>query len=243
MSAPATDGLDPFNTKRPVVHELKFHQKLLFYPASWFLQLYFRTWRVRLDEASRKILEQTPSPRMIVVWHNRSFPMPEVFRRCFQPERVSCLISPSKLAAWEVAFFRQFRLRVVRGSSTRRSVQAARELFRELRSGNDVGISPDGPSGPLYSFKPGAVAIARKAGVPVLLAIPNARAARRLKTWDRHLVPYPFATIDLDVRVVAPDNPVWNGSDEQVAAHLREVCLEITKDPFHVDPDEQARAD
>jgi lysophospholipid acyltransferase (LPLAT)-like uncharacterized protein len=198
---------------------------------------------VRLDEASRKILVDHPSPRMIVVWHNRSFPMPEVFRRCFQPERVSCLISPSKMAAWEVAFFRQFRLRVVRGSSTRRSVQAAREMFRELRSGNDVGISPDGPSGPLYSFMPGAVAIARKARVPVLLSIPNARAARRLKTWDRHLVPYPFARIDLALRVVSPDDPLWELSNEEAAARLREVCLEITSDPFHLESHEQERAD
>ena len=238
MTSAAQDDRDPFNTKRPEVHELNWARKLVFYPAAWALQLYFRTWRVRMDELSTKILEAHGSPRIIVVWHNRSFPMPEVFRRCFDPSRIACLISPSKAAAWEVAFFRQFRLRAIRGSSTRRSIQSAREMLRELRSGNDVGISPDGPSGPLYSFQTGAVAIARKAGVPVLLAIPNAGASRRLKTWDRHLIPYPFARIDLAVRVVMVDDPAWEKSNDEVAAHLREVCLEITEDPFHFTPHE-----
>jgi lysophospholipid acyltransferase (LPLAT)-like uncharacterized protein len=240
MTKTGKDAHDPFNTKRPEVHELKWHQKVVFYPAAWCLQLYFRTWRVRLDQTSRNILESNGSPRIIVVWHNRSLPMPELFRRCFDPSKIACLISPSKAAAWEVAFFRQFRLRAIRGSSTRRSVQAAREMLRQLRNGRDAGISPDGPSGPLYSFQPGAVAIARKARVPVLLAIPNARAARRLNTWDRHLIPYPFARIDLAVRVVKPDDAVWEKSNEEVAAHLRQVCLEITSDPFHLNPHEQA---
>ncbi|NDV63307.1 DUF374 domain-containing protein [Puniceicoccales bacterium CK1056] len=243
MSETGKDARDPFNTKRPEVHELKWHQKIVFYPAAWSLQLYFRTWRVRVDDISGQFLSATTSPRMIVVWHNRSLPMPELFRRCFDPSKIACLISPSKAAAWEVAFFRQFRLRAIRGSTTRRSVQAAREMLRELRSGNDIGVSPDGPSGPLYSFQPGAVAIARKAKVPVMLAIPNTTNARRLKTWDRHLVPWPFARIELAVRVISPDDPIWDKSNEEVAAHLREVCLEITNDPFHLESHEQARVD
>lgn len=240
MSRRHDENWDPFNVKGKAVHELSFLRKLVFYPAAWFLQLYFRTWRIRMDEASRKAFQQASPPRLVVVWHNRSLPMPEVFRRCFNPEKVVCLISPSKLAAWEVAFFHQFRLQVVRGSTTRRSVQAAREMLRGLRSGNDVGISPDGPSGPLYSFQLGAIAIARKAGVPMLLAIPNCRRARRLNTWDRHLVPWPFARIDFRARLIAADDPVWEGTNEEVAEHARRVCLEITDDPFHVDNHEQA---
>lgn len=234
MTQPPPDSHDPFNTRRPEVHELTGWRKAIFYPVSWLLQLYFRTWRIVLDPESEEILRKSAPPRLIVVWHNRSLPMPEVFRRCFDPERIACLISPSRMAAWEVAFFRRFRLRVVRGSTTRRSIQAARELFREIRAGNDVGISPDGPSGPLYSFQPGAIAIARKARVPLLLAIPNCRRARRLRTWDRHLVPWPFARIDLSVRRIDPDDKVWELPNPGAAGEIRRVCLEITHDPFQI---------
>lgn len=234
MSSPPSDSHDPFNTQRPTVHELGPARTVLFTPLVWLLQLYFRTWRISLDEDSARALRETPLPRLIVVWHNRSLPMPEVFRRFFDPTRLACLISPSRMAAWEVAFFRRFRLRVVRGSTTRRSIQAARELFRELRGGHDVGISPDGPSGPLYSFQPGAVAIARKAGVPLLLAIPNCRQAIRLKTWDRHMVPWPFARLEVRIRAILPDDPLWQLPQSETAEAIRQVCLEITEDPAYL---------
>jgi lysophospholipid acyltransferase (LPLAT)-like uncharacterized protein len=235
---PSAHAHDPFNTRRPEVHELRGWRRVVLWPVAVLLQLYFRTWRIRLDADSAEALAATGPPRLIVVWHNRSLPMPEVFRRRFDPARVTCLISPSRMAAWEVAFFRRFRLRVVRGSTTRRSIPAAIELLRALRAGHDVGISPDGPSGPLYSFQPGAVAIARKAAVPLLLVIPNCRAALRLPTWDRHLVPLPFARIDLAVRSIPADDPLWCAPNAAVAARARQVCLEISRDPFQVDADE-----
>jgi lysophospholipid acyltransferase (LPLAT)-like uncharacterized protein len=208
----------------------------LFLPAAWCLQAWLRSWRMSLDEPSRSLLQTTPSPRMIVVWHNRSLVAPEMFRRFFDPSRIACLISPSRMAAWEVAYFQRFQLRAIRGSTTRRSIQAAREILQQLRNDNDIGISPDGPSGPLYTFQPGAVALARKAGVPLLLAIPNCRSAFRLKTWDRHMVPAPFARIEVAIRAIQPDDPVWETPDAQIAAHARKVCLEITRDPFQLDP-------
>ena len=233
MKAARSDH-DPFNTRRPEVHNLAGWRRLLFYPTAWSLKLYFRSFRFSLDPESERLLHEIPPPRLIVVWHNRSLVAPEMFRRFFDPSRLACLISPSRLAAWEVAFFKEFRLRAVRGSTTRRSIQAAREMFRLLRDGNDIGVSPDGPSGPLYSFQPGAVAIARKAGVPLLFSIPNCSFAWRLPTWDRHLVPPPFARIDLGLRALLPDDPIWNEPNHAVAAKARQVCLEITRDPFQI---------
>ena len=79
------------------------------------------------------------------------------------------------------------------------------------------------------------VAIFKIAAVPILLLVPNARAALRLPTWDRHLVPLPFARIDLAARAILPDDPVWQEPDAAVAAHARRVCLELTRDPFQID--------
>jgi len=232
MTRPAPDQHDPFNTRRPDVHELTGWRWILFYPAALGLWLYFLTWRFRIDAPDRRILESTPGPRLVVSWHNRSLVMPQLLRRILDPSKLFCLISPSRMAAWEVAFFDLFGLRVVRGSTTRRSIQAAIEILRALRRGDDAGISPDGPSGPLYAFQKGAVTLARKAGVPLIILVPNCRAAWRLRTWDRHLVPLPFARIRIRIRAVMPDDPVWNQSDEAVSAQLRRVCLEMTEDPF-----------
>ncbi len=231
---------DPYNTRRPQVHELTPLQRLVFRPPALALCGWFRTWRMELTPAARAALRDTAPPRLIVSWHNRSLTGPEVIRRLLHPRRTVCLISPSRMAAWEVALFELFGLRAVRGSTTRRSIQAARELLRALRSGHDACVTPDGPRGPLYAFQPGAVALARLARVPLLVIIPNARAALRLPTWDRHLVPLPFARVEVAMRVVAADDPLWLLPDAAAAARLRQVCLELTKDPFSVPADEQA---
>ncbi|MGC9450309.1 MAG: lysophospholipid acyltransferase family protein [Oceanipulchritudo sp.] len=235
MKRTAAEPHDPWNTRRRVVHELKGWQWLAYYPASWGLRLLFLTWRFRVPPEGRKILRETASPRLIVMWHNRTLVAVEMLLRFFDPPSVACMISPSRMAAWEAAFFRKLGFRVVRGSTTRRSVQAGIELVRALRDGRDAGLTPDGPSGPLYSFQEGALAIARKAGVPILLIVPNSRAAWRPRTWDRHLVPLPFARIELRMRVIHPGDPVWGRKNPEAASELRRVCLEMTEDPFTVE--------
>jgi lysophospholipid acyltransferase (LPLAT)-like uncharacterized protein len=69
----------------------------------------------------------------------------------------------------------------------------------------------DGPSGPQYEFKPGAVLMARIASVPL---VPMACAADRawyLNRWDAFMIPKPFARIVLAVGEpldVPPDTPL-----------------------------------
>lgn len=232
MNQKAPDDHDPFNTKRPEVYDLKGLQWLLFYPAAWGLWLYYRSFRWRMDEETKRQLAALPAPRLIAVWHNRSLVAAEWLRMTFDPPRFACLISPSRMAAWEVAFFRFLKLKVIRGSSTRRSVQAAIEILRALREGNDAGISPDGPSGPLYSFQEGAITLARKAGASMVVLSLNAGAAYRARTWDRHLIPIPFARVDVLVRIIEPDDPIWEKPDAEVAAEVRSILLEMTRDPF-----------
>ena len=234
MKTPPPDNHDPFNTQRPEVFNLTGWRVFVFYPAVWVLWLYYRTLRIRIDPTSREALQSTSAPRIIATWHNRSFVASSVIARLTDPSKVACLISPSKMAAWEVALFHFLHYKVVRGSTTRRSVQAGIELIRALREGNDVGITPDGPSGPLYSFQQGTAALAQKASVPMLFFSLNCRSAIRLNTWDRHLIPLPFARIEVRVRKVDSTDPVWSLEPEKATTELRRVCLEITEDPFKV---------
>jgi len=187
-----------------------------------------------VDEPSREVLDTSTPPRILATWHNRSFATPAVVARLTDPAKVACLISPSKMAAWEVALFKFLNYKVVRGSTTRRSVQAGIELLRALREGNDVGITPDGPSGPLYAFQPGTAAIARKASSPTLFFGMNCRTAIRLNTWDRHMIPLPFSRIEVRIQKIDSTDPVWSGQPESTTIELRRVCLEVTEDPFKV---------
>ena len=58
-----------------------------------------------------------------------------------------------------------------------------------------MAITPDGPRGPAERVKPGIVAAAQHAGVPVVPATARPSRAWWLSTWDRFCIPKPFATI------------------------------------------------
>jgi len=234
MSTPQPDDRDPFNIRRPKVYEINGWRRLVFLPFACLLYVYQSTLRFRVSERERELLRRTPRPRLLVSWHNRGLVGPAMFARLLQADRITVLVSASRMAAWQAEFFTWQHFRVVRGSSTRRSIQGTLGMLRSIREGHDAAVAPDGPSGPLYSFKPGAVAMARKARVPMLLMIPSARAAFHLNGWDRHFVPWPFARVEVRIRVVRPDDPVWGGTDEEVAREIRRVCLEMTRDHFNV---------
>lgn len=83
----------------------------------------------------------------------------------------------------------------VRGSSSKGGGKAARSMTRLLRAGHCAAVTPDGPRGPRRELQPGALWIAALSGEPL---VPYHVAANRqweLKTWDRHRLPKPFATV------------------------------------------------
>jgi lysophospholipid acyltransferase (LPLAT)-like uncharacterized protein len=70
------------------------------------------------------------------------------------------------------------------------------ELARLGREGASPVVSPDGPFGPHRRAKPGALIVARDAGLPLQPWAIDVRPSLRLRgRWDRHLVPLPFCRL------------------------------------------------
>jgi lysophospholipid acyltransferase (LPLAT)-like uncharacterized protein len=82
-----------------------------------------------------------------------------------------------------------------RGSSSRGASALLRALVRLTRAGTVVAILPDGPRGPARSAKPGAVAVAAMTGAGLVPVGVAARPALRFGSWDRTLLPLPFARV------------------------------------------------
>lgn len=81
----------------------------------------------------------------------------------------------------------------VRGSSSRGASDAVRGLIKALRSGLDLGITPDGPKGPAREIKEGVMYLAQKLGVPIL-PVTSAQSNRLVfsRSWDQFHLPLPF---------------------------------------------------
>ena len=86
--------------------------------------------------------------------------------------------------------------RTVRGSSTRGAREAVTELLRD-GDGKPWVITPDGPKGPRGSVKPGLIRLAATSGRAIHPVAGAARPARVFASWDRFVLPLPFARIAL----------------------------------------------
>jgi len=141
-------------------------------------------------------LWQAGHPLIYGVWHARIRVVPWLNARLRQSEaarRVTVLASRSRDGQLMADFARRFGLAVVRGSSSRGGLEALRELVRALRAGDDVAMVPDGPRGPACRLQGGIVALAAATGAPIVPLGVAASPARRLGSWDRFMVPMPFA--------------------------------------------------
>ena len=115
------------------------------------------------------------------------------------------LISPSVDGEAPSMLAGSYGAQVIRGSSTHTGTRAIRHLCKALaREQLSPLITPDGPRGPRFQFKAGALMAAQLSGVPVIPLAYAARPARVLRTWDKFVLVPPFARI-----VVAVGTPVY----------------------------------
>ncbi len=192
----------------------------------WLLSLLLRGWvrtlRFEADAETEARLGKSDEPIAFVLWHNRLFLSPEIFRRYRRRRKLYGLVSASKDGAWLAAFYRMIGLLPVRGSSSNFGREAARALIELMRAGNDVGITPDGPRGPLYTVEPGVVVVTRRNNAPMILLGAEFGPARRLRSWDRFYVPWPFTRIKLRCTILPAQKADGTklGADEVRAALL-----------------------
>ena len=107
----------------------------------------------------------------------------------------SAMISQSKDGEIAAHVLRLYGAGVVRGSSTRGGQAALREILRDVQAGKNIGFTPDGPLGPPRVVKDGVVYAAKVTGFPIVPFYWTAKNAKRLRSWDRMLVPKPFSKV------------------------------------------------
>ncbi len=213
------------------VYEISGWRKLALWPLSVLVRLWGATIRLRIDPHELEILTRKDSPTVIILWHNRLFLAASVFRRFRKHRGVCGLVSASRDGAWLAAFFSLMGLGSVRGSSNQRTLESSRELMKALQSGKDIGLTPDGPRGPRYSFKKGAVRVALKSGAPIMLISGRLGRSWRLHSWDRFYLPVPFSRAEMKVRYFPHYESLGAESVEEAAAFLKREMMEISPDP------------
>src|SRR5580693_6516426 len=190
-----------------------------------FIRLIGPTLRVSVsrEEGAEKTLDERPL--ITSFWHACIIPSTYIFRNF----GVRVMSSNSYDGEYMGRIIRKFGFVAVKGSSSRNAVRALLGLRRALQEGWTVAFSLDGPRGPRHKVKPGPVALARSAGVPLTMFHAAVDKAWVLNSWDRMMIPMPFSRVLLrfgkliPVRADATDDDIERLSGELQAA-LDRVC-------------------
>lgn len=184
------------------VGEKRENAPYLLYPALWLLSVFTRllycTLRIKVSAESAEKFSRSGATVMMI-WHNRISMTPYIktVLRCEAP--IYGLVSPSKDGAILERYFKFFGIRAVRGSSNKNGAKAIVSLIRELRNGNDICITPDGPKGPKYEMKAGAMLVCSKSEAKILfMRVKFGKCWAFSKTWDNFTIPKPFSTVVLE---------------------------------------------
>jgi lysophospholipid acyltransferase (LPLAT)-like uncharacterized protein len=156
------------------------------------VRLLAATWRYRVDNrevvASRRTSNQ---PIIFVFWHGRMLPLLWYHRH----EGIAILISQHGDGEIIARVAEALGYHTVRGSTRHGAGRALLDLIRTVREGREVAITPDGPLGPAESFATGAAVVAQRTHTPIIPVGVGANRAWRLSSWDRFLIPKPFARV------------------------------------------------
>jgi len=166
------------------------------------------TWRFRriVQDPSVIPLLGDGRPRLYAFWHSQMLPLLALHRN----SGLAVLISAHRDGELIARVAERYGLRTIRGSTSRGAAGALRAMERALADGISVAVTPDGPRGPAEVFAPGVLIAAQRAGVPIVIGGAVANRAWRLATWDRFVIPKPFARIVVvysEEMTVAADTP------------------------------------
>lgn len=158
------------------------------------LQLLGHSWRMRVVHGERvDMLRESGRAFIFAIWHGHLLTGLWHHRN----EGVTVLISEHRDGEIVARAAKSIGYGLIRGSTTRGGGRALISLVRELRAGHEIAITPDGPRGPARKFAPGALVAAQRSDVFILPVAVSASRAWRLKSWDRFMIPKPFARVTI----------------------------------------------
>jgi len=169
--------------------------ELFFIPTLAYFILYFIYFtckkRYHFDKQKTNV-----TPSVFVFWHGELMMMPFAYIDYRKSKNIDTIVSQHHDGEIATKLISLLGGKTIRGSSTRGGIKALREAFASLKSGRDVGITPDGPKGPRHSVSDGAVVIAQKQNVPLVAMRVHASKYYKAKSWDKFVIVKPFATLD-----------------------------------------------
>lgn len=180
---------------RKIKRALNRFLKSYILPPIFFLvvKLIYSTLKVELR--SEEGVDFSSGRKLIGLWHGHFFVIAGYLT---QHAKNSCVItSYSDDGETLSRVIRMLGGSTVRGDERKYAARALVGAIRRFRSGENIVFALDGPIGPAYKAKGGAVLTAKKLNAPLYLCKVKAESAFRFRSWDGLFIPKPFSKVEL----------------------------------------------
>jgi lysophospholipid acyltransferase (LPLAT)-like uncharacterized protein len=143
------------------------------------------------------------TPVIVTSWHGMTMMVFGSMRRFIEPETITIFFPDDSSGEALAEFVRKHgadpTLLNLEGDSSLNMSGKLLRVIRQIKSGKNSLIHPDGPKGPAYKVKPGITAIAKMTGATIIPLGCYCRHAYHVPRWDRYTLPLPFSKVHIQI--------------------------------------------
>ncbi len=178
------------------------------YIAWAFLSLLRLTYRYQVSGESYK-----KQRAIFIIWHQNIIPL--LLLRTY--EDIGVIISSSFDGELIAAPATLFGYQAIRGSSSRNSISALKEMISFSRK-HSIAVTPDGPKGPAHKIKEGALFLAHMTKLPLIPVVLKCNKKWQFNSWDHFILPKPFS-----INQVLYCEPIYITNKEDIETKAIEI--------------------
>ena len=168
-----------------------------------FWRLLTSTYRVHGyigKEVAEQVLSNSGTVYSPCYWHQNHILCSNMLRSWFAKGfRGTFLVSASVDGEMPARIAEHWGANVIRGSANQTGALALRDMQQQIKNGNGIVTTADGPSGPKQNFKLGTILMARIGQTHLVPLACAAEHAWFLDRWDDFMIPKPFSRVVLGV--------------------------------------------
>lgn len=190
---------------RKITYSWLFQEFICFIFASYMRLVYVTSKKVFVNHDIPLESTKKNIPIIFCFWHSRLMMMPFATRShkkanpAFNLMTLASRHGDGRLVGKTM---RQMGLIPVFGSSNdgRKAsrgidISSLKKIFKGLKNGISLGITPDGPRGPNQTINGEVVNISRISQVGLLPMSYSCSKFKQMRTWDKFIIPMPFSTL------------------------------------------------
>lgn len=191
---------------------------LIFLPTLIFMvmKLLWFTYRKKYHFIDEPIEGQC----IAVTWHSELLISPQAYRKLRKKQKTAAIIAQHYDGELIARTFNFLGILPLRGSSRKGAKAVLISAIKALKDGTSVMITPDGPKGPRYSMSDGAVALALRSNLPLMIVNYQANAYWQLRSWDKFVIPKPFTTLNIYHQVITLNDMQKDMAKEQLLKQM-----------------------